>query len=472
MRGFDKRISLSVWDGKSAYSNVVYHLSALGNGAPDVSAVVNAIKATASEGIQLSLGELTGGGMFVQTVVVGRIVFIGKGMLAGKKKQTNQDGVTCREELMRDIAMYTISAGYVLWMCSRRVIYYRHVIAMFILYCGYVTVVVSFEVHRYYTNAEGAITGEDTTIESTEPQVDVESVALIGDASSVHNEDDLTLELSPSRRRTANAAYSTPSNIRRDPPGSKHSNRIIKVIERQKERQQQRRKGLEHPNSTTNDLQNHNAETQNNARPLTLGLFVDALRELGEHFYEVLYTDVWSNKELSTFEWCCSLLESPFVVIRKIVTPIPCEGDYNRVMVASSIALSPIWIVLYISTKLDDFDPFCIDAEDGTSCFPSVIWPCCISFVIGYVVLRYAPSTGTTIMPLKYTLPIALYGFVIAASWIDVISDQLVNVLEFIGVILRIPAPIMGMTVLAWGNSVGDFTTNGALAQKGLADMR
>ena len=75
-------------------------------------------------------------------------------------------------------------------------------------------------------------------------------------------------------------------------------------------------------------------------------------------------------------------------------------------------------------------------------------------------------------MPLKHTLPIALYGFVIAASWIDVISDQLVNVLEFIGVILRIPAPIMGMTVLAWGNSVGDFTTNGALAQKGLADMR
>mmetsp|Transcript_4850 Transcript_4850/g.7364 ORF Transcript_4850/g.7364 Transcript_4850/m.7364 type:complete len:119 (+) Transcript_4850:1552-1908(+) len=27
------------------------------------------------------------------------------------------------------------------------------------------------------------------------------------------------------------------------------------------------------------------------------------------------------------------------------------------------------------------------------------------------------------------------------------------------------------MTILAWGNSVGDWTTNGALAQRGLADM-
>ena len=56
-------------------------------------------------------------------------------------------------------------------------------------------------------------------------------------------------------------------------------------------------------------------------------------------------------------------------------------------------------------------------------------------------------------------------------TWIDVISDQLVNVLEFIGVCLRVPSSVMGMTVLAWGNSVGDYTTNGALAAKGLADM-
>ena len=60
---------------------------------------------SASEGIPLSLGELTGGGMFVQSVVVGRIVFLGSSIIAGK------NGVKCREDLIRDITMYGISAG-------------------------------------------------------------------------------------------------------------------------------------------------------------------------------------------------------------------------------------------------------------------------------------------------------------------------------------------------------------------------
>mmetsp|Transcript_29993 Transcript_29993/g.64665 ORF Transcript_29993/g.64665 Transcript_29993/m.64665 type:complete len:215 (-) Transcript_29993:396-1040(-) len=122
---------------------------------------------------------------------------------------------------------------------------------------------------------------------------------------------------------------------------------------------------------------------------------------------------------------------------------------------------------------MDDFDPFfTTGAENGAdSCFPSVGWPCCISFAIGCAVIKYAPKEDGSILPLRFSLPLALFGFLIAATWIDVISDQLVNVLEFIGVLLRIPAPIMGMTVLAWGNSVGDYTTNGILAQKGLVDM-
>ncbi len=68
-------------------------------------------------------------------------------------------------------------------------------------------------------------------------------------------------------------------------------------------------------------------------------------------------------------------------------------------------------------------------------------------------------------------MPIALYGFAIAATWIDLIADNLVSLLEFLGIICRIPNAIMGLTILAWGNSMPDLSGNVTMARKGLANM-
>ena len=59
----------------------------------------------------------------------------------------------------------------------------------------------------------------------------------------------------------------------------------------------------------------------------------------------------------------------------------------------------------------------------------------------------------------------------IAATWIDTIADQLVRLLTLLGVICRIPGSVMGLTVLAWGNSMGDLSANMTMAKKGLANM-
>jgi sodium/potassium/calcium exchanger 6 len=67
--------------------------------------------------------------------------------------------------------------------------------------------------------------------------------------------------------------------------------------------------------------------------------------------------------------------------------------------------------------------------------------------------------------------PLSLYGFFIATTWIDVIGNNLVGLLQFLGTICRIPAPILGVTVLAWGNSLGDLSANVAMARKGMPDM-
>lgn len=65
-------------------------LLALGNGAADVSATINAIASDPENGYKMSLGALTGAAMFITTVVAGAVIM------------TN-DGLTCRGALVRDV---------------------------------------------------------------------------------------------------------------------------------------------------------------------------------------------------------------------------------------------------------------------------------------------------------------------------------------------------------------------------------
>ena len=65
-------------------------LLALGNGAADVSATINAIVSDPENGYKMSLGALTGAAMFITTCIVGAVV-------------VTNDGVRCRGAAVRDV---------------------------------------------------------------------------------------------------------------------------------------------------------------------------------------------------------------------------------------------------------------------------------------------------------------------------------------------------------------------------------
>lgn len=433
----------------------------------------------ASEGIPLSLGELTGGGMFVQSVVVGRIIFLGSSLATRNANAAGGKvlGVTCREELIRDVTMYGVSSTYVFWMCSRGVIFYRHVVAMLALYSGYVALVFAYEIRRYYSDIPVEVHDEKDRESGGELYDSEDEMSLL--VSPTHattqsfDEEDQSVELSR-RHRGVSLEEHVRHHRKADPPGMKQSARVLRIMEKQRIRQRQRL--LEKRKSIIIDTKQvpqdrSSLSKPSKDQPWSLQLFSDSLRDLCQHFDTTLRTNIWSNAELSRFEWFCQLLESPFIIIRGLVIPVPCEADYNRSLVAHSIAFSPLWVCFYLTTKIDDFDPFCGGENSSCTPQPSLVLSCCISLAVGCIVIKHAPKEEGASMPLHYSIPIAIYGFLIAATWIDVISDQLVNTLEFVGLVLRVPASIMGMTVLAWGNSVGDYTTNGALAQRGLSEM-
>lgn len=69
-------------------------------------------------------------------------------------------------------------------------------------------------------------------------------------------------------------------------------------------------------------------------------------------------------------------------------------------------------------------------------------------------------------------LPIvSFFGFFTALLWISVIANLLVNLLRSIGQIMKLSNAILGLTVLAVGNSVPDLFANLSVARMGLPNM-
>jgi len=185
-------------------------------------------------------------------------------------------------------------------------------------------------------------------------------------------------------------------------------------------------------------------------------------QELNEHFYDY-QKDIWENEENNAFDKFFLTFEMPFTVLRKLTIPIPCDDYYCRALIAASVALTPIWIGIYAMIQHHS-NLFWFGG------FPYIEVFTFFSVIIGFFMIKFAPAEETD-MSLNISVPIAFLGFIIAATWIDTIADQLVQLLTFLGVICRIPGSIMGLTVLAWGNSMGDLSANMTMAKKGLANM-
>ncbi|KAI8376246.1 Sodium/calcium exchanger protein-domain-containing protein [Radiomyces spectabilis] len=62
-------------------------------------------------------------------------------------------------------------------------------------------------------------------------------------------------------------------------------------------------------------------------------------------------------------------------------------------------------------------------------------------------------------------------GFVVALIWIFLLANEMVGLLQALGTIFNISDAIMGLTIFAVGNSVGDLVSNTAIAKMGFPTM-
>ena len=64
-----------------------------------------------------------------------------------------------------------------------------------------------------------------------------------------------------------------------------------------------------------------------------------------------------------------------------------------------------------------------------------------------------------------------VYAFVMSIMWIYISANFLIDLLQLFGILTGFPASLLGLTVLAWGNSIGDLIANVSISRKGFAEM-
>lgn len=62
-------------------------------------------------------------------------------------------------------------------------------------------------------------------------------------------------------------------------------------------------------------------------------------------------------------------------------------------------------------------------------------------------------------------------GFIISTAWIYAIAAEVVSIVLMLGVVSKISFDILGLTLIAWSNSLGDLMADYSVAKKGKSRM-
>ena len=136
--------------------------------------------------------------------------------------------------------------------------------------------------------------------------------------------------------------------------------------------------------------------------------------------------------------------------------------EWHRWLVILQLFTGPLFVVLVIWANMYEDLP-----NPARTLIRLVLYSLLGSVVaLGILLLTTSPSKKP-----RYHSLLCFLGFIISIAWISTVAGEVVGVLKALGVILGISEAILGLTVFAVGNSLGDLVADVTVARLGYPVM-
>ncbi|XP_078679785.1 mitochondrial sodium/calcium exchanger protein-like isoform X1 [Branchiostoma floridae x Branchiostoma belcheri] len=164
------------------------------------------------------------------------------------------------------------------------------------------------------------------------------------------------------------------------------------------------------------------------------------------------------------------------------------KGAFGK---AYEVFKAPIQLVLNLTVSVVDFEEDNHNWNRPLNCLHCITGPLFVVFAInnGFVKIGGVMPVWGVVMICGWLLAIVVFctsnndsypiyhwafgylAFVVSVVWIYATANEIVNLLQAFGLVFNISDAILGLTLLAWGNSIGDLVADTAMARQGFPRM-